>query len=249
MTTWWSADAPFIKLFGPTHLAYIGIMLACLAVLLVCRRHIRAHPDAWRWGFFALSLAQLTTLYSWYALETGFDMAEALPLHISRVSTILGLVFLATRSLKLLDVAFYLGLFAYLTFLLPQRIYGIDHVIGWSFLISHIVTILLPIFAGIAFGWRPSRSGLWRAFGWFLLYFGLVLVVNPLVDGNYFYLRDRPLLKDLPTLLYDSLAVLATFAIFWIGYAVSRLLPEPNHEILPAPHHQLARETVPNPAD
>ncbi|MDO5495364.1 MAG: TIGR02206 family membrane protein [bacterium] len=224
MNSFWDVDVPFIPLFGVDHLLYIAIMAVCLAALLTSRHWVRRNREWFRWVLFGVSAAQFTVLYAWYLLETGFDLAEALPLHISRASTILGMAFLATRSRRVMDVAFYLGLFAYLTFLMPQRIYPITHVIGWSFLISHIMTILLPVFAAIAYGWRPTVPALWRSFAWFLGYFALVLVVNPLVGGNYFYLRERPLLKGLPSPAYEALAVAVTLLLFWIGYLVARAI-------------------------
>ncbi|HZK05422.1 MAG TPA: TIGR02206 family membrane protein [Actinomycetaceae bacterium] len=234
MNSFWDADVPFISLFGPDHLMYMAIMLLCLAGLIFGRRWVRAHSEPMRWVLMVISSAQFVALYLWYGLETGFDLAEALPIHISRISTILGIWFLATKNLKVLDVLFYFGLFAYFTFLLPQRIYPITHIIGWSFLISHIMTILLPIFAAVAYGWRPTIPALWRSFAWFLLYFAVVLMVNPAVGGNYFYLRDRPIpfMQDLPAIIYNSLSVIVTFAIFWIGYGISRVIvrnvsPEP----------------------
>lgn len=225
MNALWDVETPFIDLFGVDHLLYIGIMLACLAALLLAGPAIRRNPDPLRWTLFGISLSQFALLYAWYALETGFDLAEALPLHLSRVATILGLIFLATKNLKVMDVMFYLALFAYLTFLLPQRIYPITHVIGWSFLISHVMNILLPVFAAIAYGWRPTIPALWRSFGWFLGYFAVVLGVNALVDGNYFYLRDRPLLHGLPSPFFELLAIAVTLALFWVGYLVASAIP------------------------
>nr|NLD41193.1 TIGR02206 family membrane protein [Actinomycetales bacterium] len=224
MNTFWDVDTPFIPLFGVDHLLYIGIMLACLAALLLGRTWVRRHRERLRRVLLGTSVAQFAALYAWYVTETSFDLAEALPLHISRISTILGIVFLATRNRRVMDVAFYLGLFAYLTFLLPQRIYPITHAIGWSFVVSHVLTILLPVFAVIAYGWRPTAPALWRSFGWFLAYFLVVLVVNPLVGGNYFYLRDRPILAGLPSPLYEALAVSVTLALFWLGYLMANAI-------------------------
>lgn len=157
-------------------------------------------------------LAALLTGHSWVRRHaTGLRRA------------ILGLVFLITRRPAWLNVQFFFGLFAYATFVLPSKIYPVTHVIGWSFFVSHTINIALPIFAGIAWGWRPTVRGLWKAYGWFLVYFVAAVVVNRLVGGNYFYLRDRPLLKSLPSPWYELGALAATLAIFWIGYGVSRL--------------------------
>ncbi|GAA2179683.1 hypothetical protein GCM10009785_07270 [Brooklawnia cerclae] len=223
MDSSWDAGTPYITLFGPDHLAYIAGLLIVLAALLTGRSWVRRHATGLRRAILGLSVAQFTGLYLWYFLETGFDVAEALPLHISRTTTILGLVFLITRRPAWLNVQFFFGLFAYATFVLPSKIYPVTHVIGWSFFVSHTINIALPIFAGIAWGWRPTVRGLWKAYGWFLVYFVAAVVVNRLVGGNYFYLRDRPLLKSLPSPWYELGALAATLAIFWIGYGVSRL--------------------------
>lgn len=224
VNTFWSADVPFIPLFGTDHLLYIGIMMVALIGLLSGRSWVRAHAEGLRWTFLGISSAQVVTLYAWYFLETGFDAAEALPLHISRISSLLGIAYLATRRSGFMDVMFYFSLFAYFTFLLPQRIYSITHVIGWSFLISHIMNILLPIFAAVAYGWRPTLPALKRAFGWFVVYFVAILVINPLVEGNYFYQRDRPIafFQNWPDAAFAALSLAVTFAIFWLGYGASR---------------------------
>lgn len=237
MNTFWDKDVPFISLGGSDHLLYLGIMAACLVALLALRGTVRRHGEPLRWILLVISGAQFVTLYAWYATEFSFDPAEALPLHISRISTILGLWFLATRDLRVMDVHFYFGLFAYVTFLLPQRIYPATHAIGWSFVISHVLTILLPLFAAIAYGWRPSVRGLWRAYAWFLVYFTTVLVVNAVVDGNYFYLKHRPVLAGLPTPFYEGLALVVTLCAFWLGYLISRLGgPSRTPEAAPGAH-------------
>lgn len=224
MNSFWDHEVPYIAVLGPDHLLYIAGMLVLLVAILALRRQVRAHARAVRRALLAITVVQLVTLYSWYLLETGFDLAESLPLHSSRVSTLLALAFFVTGRLQILDVLFYFGLYAYGSFGYPQQIYPADHIMGWSFFINHAVTILVPIIAAIAYDWRPTRRALWRAFGWFCLYFLVVEVVNAAVDGNYFYLRDRPFLEDWPRWLYDPAAVVATLAVFWIGYGGARLI-------------------------
>lgn len=124
-----------------------------------------------------------------------------------------------------LEVGFYFGLYAYATFIYPQRIQPMGHLMGWSFLVSHAVTILMPVVVGIADGWRPTVRGMWRSDAWFLAYFGVVLAVNALTDGNYFYLKFRPFLQAMPDPLYWLAACAATLALMWIGYAVARSIP------------------------
>ncbi|GGO41906.1 hypothetical protein GCM10010977_06580 [Citricoccus zhacaiensis] len=217
--------APYIPLFGVDHLLALGTVLTAVALLLAFRRQVRELAPVLLWGFLVLALAQQVALYTYQAFVAGWDWGDSLPLHISRVTTLILMAYLLTGRTALLEVGFYFGLYAYATFIYPQRIQPMDHLMGWSFLVSHAVTILVPVFAGIADGWRPTVRGLWRSYAWFLAYFGVVLGVNALTDGNYFYLKFRPFLQTLPDPLYWLAACAATLALMWIGYAVARSIP------------------------
>jgi uncharacterized membrane protein YwaF len=123
-----------------------------------------------------------------------------------------------------MDVLFYLGLWAWASFAYPQNIQPVDNILGLSFFVNHVITLLMPVLAAVTTGWWPTRAGLWRAVRWFLAYVVLAVSANALTGGNYFYQREKPVLPwlDQPFYLLASLA--ATFALFWLGYAVSRLL-------------------------
>src|SRR5690625_4093123 len=109
-------------------------MMAILLYLLISQfKIIKIHADKISYWILSFSISQQVLLYSWYIFETGFDVSEALPLHISRISSILGIIYLITKNQKVLDVLFYFGLFAYGTFFYPQRVYPVYHAIGVSF--------------------------------------------------------------------------------------------------------------------
>src|SRR5690606_5427996 len=144
--------------------------VALLAVLLVTRRDwVREHATTVRRVLLVVVVVQQLTLYGFYA-ATGWDNAESLPLHISRVSALLGLVYLATGSRRVMDVLFYFGLWAWASFAYPQNIQPVTNILGWSFFVNHAVTLLMPVLAWVSTGWRPTRPALWRAFGLFVLY-------------------------------------------------------------------------------
>lgn len=222
MNPFWSEHAPYIQLFGVNHLLYIGIMLLSLFLLIRYRDKVRKHSETVRKMILVLSIAQQILLYSWYIFETGFDISESLPLHISRISSLLGIYYLFTKNPKVMNTLFYFGLYAYGSFLVPSRVYTIYHAIGISFLVNHVITILLPLFASIAYDWRPTLKSLFISFGYFLIYFIFVYFLNPLINGNYFYLKHRPFLQELPGYIYHPAALIATFLLFCVGYFAYR---------------------------
>lgn len=169
-------------------------------------------------------------LYTWYFFETGFDLSEALPFHISRITTVLGIIFLFTNNKKVLNVAFYWSIYAYGSFLYPANIHPPYHALGISYFTNHVITILLPFFMTIAYGWRPKLEGLKSAYGWFLLYMIAAYFFNPLVDGNYFYLEQRIIFQNWPDIWYLLFCALFTLALFIFYYyfftAVTSKLPK-----------------------
>lgn len=213
----------WITVGGPDHLVYVVGLVVVAAALFLGRRWVREHATLVRRVVLGVLVAQQLTLYGFYA-ATGWSWAESLPLHISRVSALLAVVYLATASHRVMTILFYFGLWAWASFSYPQNIQPVDNILGWSFFINHAVTLLMPAFAWITTDWRPTRRGLWHALGWFLLYVVVAVVANRLTGGNYFYQREKPLLPDLSGPAYLALSMAGTFALFWIGYAVSRLV-------------------------
>lgn len=212
----------WIAVGGPDHLTYVAGLLVLAVALIVGRRWVREHATLVRRIVLGVVVVQQCTLYGFYAL-TGWDWAESMPLHISRISALLALAYLATGSRRVMDVLFYFGLWAWASFSYPQNIQPVNNILGWSFFINHAVTLLMPVFAWVTTDWRPTRRALWQALGWFLLYVVVAVVANQLTGGNYFYQREKPLLPGLPGPVYLAASMAATFALFWLGYAVSRL--------------------------
>lgn len=224
MDRFWNEDAAFISPFDLQHLGYILIVVVLLGILLANRTKVKTHRKKVAKIVLVISVMQQIILYTWYVLEMGFDISESLPLHLSRITALLGVYFLITKNLKVLDIIFFFGLYAYGSFLYPQRVYEIVHIIGLSFLINHAITLLLPYFGYIAYGWRPSFKSLGRAYLWFVIYFFFVYFLNPLIDGNYFYLKYRPLFNDWPDYIYVPAVLGVTLAGFLLAYLVVGIL-------------------------
>ncbi|WP_151524059.1 YwaF family protein [Serinicoccus kebangsaanensis] len=214
----------WITIGGGQHLGYVLALLLLALTLLGTRGWVREHQVGVRRVLAVVVLLQQLTLYGFYAM-TGWDPAETLPLHISRVSALLGLVYLLTGNRRVMDVLFYFGLWAWASFAYPQNIQPPTNILGWSFFVNHAVTLLMPVLAWVTTDWRPSLRGLRWALAWFAAYLVVAVGANALFDGNYFYQRERPLLPWLGQPWYLLASMAATVALFGLGYAVSRRLP------------------------
>jgi hypothetical integral membrane protein (TIGR02206 family) len=218
----WDEDAAYLKPFDADHWVYIAVLAAVCFLLIRHKGFLREHRKRIGITVLVVSIFQQILLYTWYYFETGFHLSVSLPLHISRISTLLGMLYLITRNDRLMDILFYFSLFAYGSFLYPLRVYAIEHVMGLSFLANHIITLLLPYYAHIAYGWKPSPASYLKAYFAFLVYFAVVLIVNPLVDGNYFYLKYRPFFAEWPDLAYNAAVIIGVFIGFWLAFQLAR---------------------------
>lgn len=210
-------EQDYIRIFGPEHGLYLLLFLGCAILLYFGRHRLGAHRKAITRILLVSSVFQQILLYSSYFYLLDFHLGESLPLHISRISSLLGILVLLTKNRSLFAVLCFFSLYAWPTFLYPSRVYPITHPIGLSFLINHVITILLPYYMMMAYGLRLRKNEFFRAFAWFCGYLLTVYLVNPLLDGNYFYLKYRPFFASWPDALYLAAVLLVTFTGFFLG--------------------------------
>lgn len=206
----------YIRILGPNHLIYIAILLFFTFLLFNFQSNVEHHREKLSKLIFIISLAQQILLYGSYVLLGEFTLEESLPLHISRINTILGLIFLVTKSHKLFNIITYFSVFAWLSFLVPSKIEPITHPRGVSFLINHVITLLLPYYGLIAYKMTLKTTYRPTIIKYFLIYFVIVAIVNPFVNGNYFYLKDKPIFPTTPNIIYYPAAVVASILLFFI---------------------------------
>ncbi len=219
-----SPDAPFVQLYGVSHILYLAFCF--IVVFLFCKNHkyVTLQKNNFRRFFLAiLAIQQVFFLYGWYAFFTPLFWSEGLPLQLCRVASALTIIFLVKPKLAILDPIIYYSVFALISLFYPIQVYNFTHVSGLSYMINHLITVLIPIFAVVAYGWRPSWKGYKNAIIGFTLYFAAALTANQLTGGNYFYQTNRPFLHDMSTvgfailsyvIIISAYAVLTAVAIF-----------------------------------
>lgn len=206
----------YITIFGPNHLLYLTILAVSIVLLFFNRNKLYRHRKTISISVLCASLLQQIFLYGSYWLE-GFPLSEALPLHISRINTLLGILFLITHSPRLVPYLTYLSMFAWLSFIYPSQVEPITHIRGVSFLMNHIITLLLPLYVMIAYRIPLNPRAKWKVYGAFLVYLSIVVLINPLVDGNYFYLKEKPLIPQAPLWFFLIMANLVTLLLFYLA--------------------------------
>ena len=207
----------YIPLFGIDHILYICILMISALWMYKEKKFIKKYEKGFTVILFIVSLVQQILLYGSYFILFEFDLGESLPLHISRINSILIMAFLLTKNRKLYAVICYFSLFAWLTFLYPSRVYGITHPIGISFIINHVITLLFPYYARAAYSVELKKGDKSFAYKWFLLYLFIVSIINPLVDGNYFYFKYKPIFPEMANYIFIPLVLVFVYMLFSLG--------------------------------
>lgn len=212
-----TAYGEYIPMFGLEHFLYILILALCGILLFKGKDIFRKHEKIFTAVLLITSIFQQVILYSSYYYFFDFDLGESLPLHISRINSILIIIFLITKSRKLFGIICYLSLFAWLTFLYPSRVYGMNHPIGLSFILNHVITLLFPFYGRLVYRMKVRAGDKLATYKWFIVYLIVVAIINPLVDGNYFYFKYKPIIPTLPNTIYIPLVLVIAYVLFNIG--------------------------------
>ncbi len=217
------AVAPYVKLYSLEHILYLLCCFTAVYLMIRLRKQVREKRELLGKIFLGIILfQQIFLMYGWYALMYEDFLAGGLPLEMCRISSLLTIVFLVTKDTRCMDVVFYFGIYALISLFYPKNVYHFAHVNGVSYMINHLMTVLMPIFGAIAYQWKPSWKAFCRASIVFTIYLPVVIVVNHFTGGNYFYLVDRPFFNGMPAVLFDGLAYVVTIA----GFALATWLVE-----------------------
>ncbi len=225
---------PSFRLFGPGHLAALGIVAAVCVSFLALRR---ARDERWksrvRVGLALLQLASESSWQLWTLLFDRWSVRNMLPLHLCSLFAWLGAVMLLTRSYRIFEFAYFLGIGGALQALLTPDlgIYGFPHFRAIQSFVGHGCVLAAPIFMAVVEGYRPTLRSLGRVVVWTNLSMAAVFVVNRLLGSDYMYINGKPesrsILDALGPWPWYILAMealgMAMISLLYIPYAVKDL--------------------------
>jgi hypothetical integral membrane protein (TIGR02206 family) len=193
---------PFLLLSAQHLLAVAAVAAACLAVALLTPRLSPRAREGLRWGLAAFCVANWLGWDAWQLANGVWSPAYSLPLQLCTFSVPVAALMLATRSARVFEVLYFWcfagATQALITPDLQAAGYNFPHFRYWIFFTSHGSIYLAVVFAGAAWGFRPTWRSPARAFAATNLLLALVGLVNWLTGGNYMFIARRP---EYPTLI------------------------------------------------
>ena len=206
--------------YGVIHISWlVGIAAMSILLTVVCRRNLI--PDRYVRIALAFLLAggELQRLYT-----DPFDYPHHLPFNLCNVTAWVAVVACLTLAPVAVEFAYFAGFAGAGMALLTPDMGSVWHT---RFFVNHGAIILAG--SALVFGrLSPLRPGaIWRAYGYFVLYIGLIGLYDWHSGANFAYLRRKPgtgtllsLLGPWPYYLFAGFAV-ALF-LFWLLWLPTR---------------------------
>ena len=215
---------PFI-LFGPAHLAALGLAFLFPLAASVFARGWPARDRALRWLLAALLVSEWVAFYLVFWLRGWFDWSNVLPLSLCDWAEAALIVALLSRNQFAYELGYFWGLGGTLQGLLtPDLAYGFPDARFVFFMANHAGIIAALLYLTLGTKLRPVPASLPRVVGASLIYPAVAGAGDFALGANYGYLHDKGGHVSLLTLLapwpwYIGELVLIGFLSIAIYYA------------------------------
>ncbi len=183
-----------------SYIWWFGIIFSIIISILIVQLAIRIPPDLRKvlmvfLGVFLLSL-ELVRHYHLYDLGR-WSVSASLPIHLCGISRILaGIILIKPNKIGFQFLALIGSPGALHALLTPQLNHGRTDFMIFEYYASHTGIILTPIIFAIVLGYRIQDKAWIQVF--IMLQFLLVFIglSNYILNANYMYLAERPLVRN-----------------------------------------------------
>lgn len=187
-------NGPFV-LFSPSHIAaLLAILLVNLSFIFVRRSNSTWLRQGIRYTLAALLIINESLWHIWNLVTGQWTIQTMLPLHLCSVFVFLCAIMLVSRSYRIYEFAYLLGIAGAIQAILTPDlgIYDFPHFRYFQVFVSHGAIVTAALYMSIVEGYRPTRKSLGRVFIGSNIYMLFVGMVNAVIGSNYLYIAHKP---------------------------------------------------------
>jgi hypothetical integral membrane protein (TIGR02206 family) len=187
------AQQRFVMFSLPHALGFAGAILAVM-ILVRFRAQLREprRNRLARYGIASLLVASEVSLYLWYTWNDAWGWF-ALPFQLCTMTLWLSVYVLLTRSRKVYEVAFFLGILGAMQALItPYLMVTFPDFRYFHFFIAHIAIIIAGVFLTAVDGYRPTARSVFRALLWLNVLAVPAAIANAFTGYNFMFLARKP---------------------------------------------------------
>ena len=181
-------------LFGAWHMGFIGFFILFNLLIILSRKRLDLlGRKKFRYGLAISSIVVESSWHIWSAVVGLWNVQEYLPLHLCSVFVILNSIMLFTRSYRIYEFSYFLGIAGALqAFLTPDAgIYGLPHFRAAQTLLAHGLLITEGLYMTIVEGFRPTWGSIKRVMIGANIYMAFVGLVNWLLGQQLHVHRSQ----------------------------------------------------------
>lgn len=186
---------PFV-LFSPEHLIALGVLFLMSIGVWVFRAQFRCLKNENRFRIFIgmFMMIQEISLHIWRVTEGTWNVSTSIPLHVCSVLIWTIPILLFTKSEKLFNFLFLLGIASSFNALLTPDMegYGFPNYKFYQYFISHGLIFLSLLYMTFVHSMKPKLSSIKSTMIFLNLMLPFVMVVNYFTKGNYMFLAAKP---------------------------------------------------------
>ena len=172
----------------------VAISLVVLGLIRFGRKIPSIYRPVIRYSMAFVLLGNEIFWHAWFWLTGQWSARDMLPLQFCSVAICLAAVMLITRSYRLYEPVYFIGIGGTLQALLTPDLttYGFPHAMFFQFFISHGMLLIVAVYMTAVEGYRPYYSSIKRVFVMALIYSFCMGGINVLLGSNYLYLAHKP---------------------------------------------------------
>lgn len=191
--------APF-ELFGTAHIAGLFTLLLLTLSLLLFKKSDETARARIRLILAIILWGNESVWHAWTVFHGQWTVQTGLPLHICSLMVWLSGIMLVTRSARIYEFAYFLGIGGALHALATPDLgtYGFPHFRFFQTFLSHGLVILSAIYMTTIEGLRPTWKSMLRTALWMNVYMLVIYFVNDALGSNYLMVNAKP---GVPSLL------------------------------------------------
>lgn len=199
---WDYHGAPF-ELFGRAHIAGLFALLLLNLSLLPFKKADEATRARIRLILAFVLWINEAAWHIWWLANAQWTIQSMLPLQICSLMVWLSGIILVTRSYKIYEFAYFLGIGSGLQALATPDLglYGFPHFRFFQTLLSHGLIVTAPIYMTVVEGFRPTWKSMLKVVLWTNVYALGIYFFNNAIGSNYLMVNAKPGVPSLLNLL------------------------------------------------
>jgi len=232
---WNYQGAPF-QLFGTAHLLGLLALLLLNLSLLPFKKADDATRTRIRLTLTSILWGNEIAWHAWMIYHGQWTVQTMLPLHICSLMVWISGIMLVTRSYRIYEYVYFLGIGAGIQALATPDIgiYGFPHFRFFQTLLSHGLIVTAPIYMTLVEGFRPTWKSMLKAAIWTNVYALIIYFVNNALGSNYLMVNAKPdvpslldLLPDWPwyILCMEGIGIITFLLLYFVIVIVTRSKP------------------------